>query len=126
MNYQNKIFCLHYLNTNTNYEKGLVTNVDPLTSVWSEVSWRDAGFRAAIGTMPYLVVGGITLSVPRSIDVNGAVHYSEFEYRIRNNFAEYVSLEYTKNIDFKSSYSLVAYSNGYGFNQAKLNINYDF
>ena len=119
-------FNLGTMYTNTDYEKGLVTNIDPLTSVWSEVSWRDARFRAAIGTMPYLVDGGITLSVPRSIDVTGAVHYSEFEYRIRNNFAEYVSLEYTKNIDFKSSYSLVAYSNGYGFNQAKLNINYDF
>ena len=112
--------------TNTKYEKGLVTNVDPLTSVWSEASWRDAGFRAAIGTMPYLLDGGITLRVPRSIDVTGAVHYAECEYRIRNNFAEYASLEYTKNIDSKTSYSLVAYSNGYGFNQAKLNINYDF
>ena len=119
-------FNLGTMYTNTDYEKGLVTYVDPLTSVWSEVSWRDAGFRAAIGTMPYLVDGGITLSIPRSIDVTGAVQYSEFKYRIRNNFAEYASLEYTKNIDFKSSYSLVAYSNGYGFNQAKLNINFDF
>jgi len=107
--------------TNTDYEQGLVTSVTPLTSMWSEVSWKRNGFRAAIGTMPYLVDGGITLRLPTSIDFTGNVHYTEHNYKIRNNFAEYVSLGYKKQLDFNTSITIDAYSNGYGFNKTQFN-----
>jgi hypothetical protein len=107
--------------TNTTFTPGLVTDVNSLTSMWSEVSWKKHGFRAAIGTMPYLVDGGITLRLPTSIDFTGTVKYTEFDYRIRNNFAEYVSLGYKKQLDFNSSFSIDAYSNGYGFNKTQFN-----
>jgi len=112
--------------TNTEYDKGLITNVTPLTSVYSEVSWRRNGFRAAIGTMPYLVDGGITLRLPTSIDFTGNVHYTEFDYEIRNNFAEYISLGYTKQLDFNSSFGISAYTNGYGFNKTQFNYTRNF
>lgn len=112
--------------TNTDYEQGLVTSVTPLTSMWSEVSWKRNGFRAAIGTMPYLVDGGLTLRLPTSIDFTGNVKYTEFDYEIRNNFAEYVSLGYKKQLDFNSSLSIDAYSNGYGFNKTQFNYTRNF
>jgi len=112
--------------TNTDYEQGLVTGVTPLTSMWSEVSWKRNGFRAAIGTMPYLVDGGLTLTLPTSIDFTGNVKYTEFDYEIRNNFAEYVSLGYKKQLDFNSSLSIDAYSNGYGFNKTQFNYTRNF
>ena len=112
--------------TNTSFTPGLVTDVNSLTSMWSEVSWKKHGFRAALGTMPYLVDGGITLRVPTSIDFTGTVKYTEFDYKIRNTFAEYVSLGYNKQLNFNTSYSIGAYYNGYGFSQANLNLNYNF
>jgi len=112
--------------TNTSFTPGLVTDVNSLTSMWSEVSWKKNGFRAAIGTMPYLVDGGITLRVPTSIDFTGTVKYTEFDYKIRNTFAEYVSLGYKKQLDFNSSFSIDAYSNGYGFNKTQFNYTRNF
>lgn len=112
--------------TNTTFTPGLVTDVNSLTSMWSEVSWKKHGFRAAIGTMPYLVDGGITLRVPTSIDFTGTVKYTEFDYKIRNTFAEYMSLGYNKQLNFNTSYSIGAYYNGYGFSQANLNLLYNF
>ena len=107
--------------TNTDYEQGLVTSVTPLTSIWSEVSWKRNGFRAAIGTMPYLVDGGLTLRLPTSIDFTGNVKYTECDYEIRNNFAEYVSLGYKKQLSFNTSIQIDAYANGYGFNKTQFN-----
>jgi hypothetical protein len=76
--------------------------------------------------MPYLVDGGITLRVPTSIDFTGTVKYTEFDYKIRNTFAEYMSLGYNKQLNFNTSYSIGAYYNGYGFSQANLNLLYNF
>ena len=49
------------------------------------------------------------------------MHYTEHNYKIRNNFAEYVSLGYKKQLDFNSSFTIDAYSNGYGFNKTQFN-----
>ena len=119
-------FNLGTMYTNTDFEPGLVTDVSSLTSVWSEVSWRRAGFRAAVGTMPYLVDGGITLKLPTSIDFTGTVQYTELDYKIRNNFAEYVSLGYKKQLNFNTSVSVDGYTNGYGFSKTQFKYNYTF
>ena len=114
------------MHTNTDIRKGLVTDVSALTSMWSEVSWKKKGFRLAVGTMPYLVDGGITLRLPTSIDFTGNVHYTEIDYKIRNNFAEYVSIGYKKQLNFNTNISVDAYTNGYGYNKTQFNFNYSF
>ena len=119
------MFHVGNMHTTTDYDKGLVTNVTPIDSVWAEASWRHKGLRLAVGSMPYVVGGSIDVRLPSTIDNAGVVHYDTFNFAFKNEFATYSSLNYTDTLG-SINYSLGAYSNSLGFYQTEIKLNYTF
>ena len=113
------------MRTTTNFEKGLVTDVSPIDSIWGEVSWRNNGLRLAVGSMPYIVGGNIDVRLPSSIDNQGVVHYDTRSFAFENEFATYSSVQYTNTFG-AWSYSLAGYNNTLGFFKTELKLNYNW
>jgi len=120
-------FMLHVgnMHTTTNFDKGLVTNITPIDSVWGEISWKNDGLRLALGSMPYVVKGDIDVRLPNTIDAQGIVHYDTFNFDIQNSFSTYTSMHYVKTIK-QVNYSVGGYSNSLGFYQTEVKAQWIF
>jgi hypothetical protein len=113
------------MHTTTNFDKGLVTNITPIDSVWGEISWKNDGLRLALGSMPYVVKGDIDVRLPNTIDAQGIVHYDTFNFDIQNSFSTYTSMHYVKTIK-QVNYSVGGYSNSLGFYQTEVKAQWIF
>ena len=113
------------MHTTTDFDQGLVTNVTPIDSVWGEISWKNAGLRLALGSMPYVVNGSVDVRLPSTIDSQGTVHYDTFNFEIENQFATYSSVSYVNS--FRNiNYTVSGYSNTLGFYHTEVKLNLAF
>ena len=113
------------MHTTTDFDQGLVTNVTPIDSVWGEISWKNAGLRLALGSMPYVVNGSVDVRLPSTIDSQGTVHYDTFNFDIENQFSTYSSVIYVNS--FRNiNYSVSGYSNTLGFYLTEVKLNLAF
>ncbi|MDA1331996.1 MAG: VCBS repeat-containing protein [Proteobacteria bacterium] len=123
----NDSFMFHVgnMHTITDFNQGLVTAVAPIDSIWGEISWKDAGLRLAVGSMPYVIKGGIDVRIPSTIDQQGVVRYDTFEFDIENEFAAYSSVHFAKTAN-ATTFSVSGYSNTLGFYQTEVEVNFAF
>ena len=97
----------------------------PIDSVWGEISWKNAGLRLALGSMPYVVNGSVDVRLPSTIDSQGTVHYDTFNFEIENQFATYSSVSYVNS--FRNiNYTVSGYSNTLGFYHTEVKLNLAF
>ena len=113
------------MHTTTDFDQGLVTNVTPIDSVWGEISWKNAGLRLALGSMPYVVNGSVDVRLPSTIDSQGTVHYDTFNFEIENQFATYSSVSYVNSLR-NINYTVSGYSNTLGFYHTEVKLNLAF
>ena len=113
------------MHTTTDFDQGLVTNVTPIDSVWGEISWKNAGLRLAVGSMPYVVNGSVDVRLPSTIDSQGTVHYDTFNFEIENQFATYSSVSYVNSLR-NINYTVSGYSNTLGFYHTEVKLNLAF
>lgn len=99
--------------TSTNITPGLVINITPITSAWSEAGYRftrdgfgDIGFYA--GVKPYVLSGSVEANIPTAVDNQGNTVYSKRNLAVQNPVTSYARVLYTNRIDKKTMYRFSA------------------
>lgn len=78
----------------TQLAPGLVSKISPITSIYSVAGYSNNGFNFYGGFKPYIVSGSIELNLPTSVDLQGTMHYTKNQYKLRNNFVGFVGIGY--------------------------------
>jgi len=91
--------------TTTEFDAGLVTNVDPITAAYAvagyETSFTDKdtsttkSFNAYGGIKPYALSGGLDLTIPTSVDENGLLGYTDVHSNLNTGLTGFVGAEYS-------------------------------
>jgi hypothetical protein len=92
----------------TTITPGLVTRVNPITSVWAEAGVETKTFKMYGGVMPYVVSGSADLNMPIAVNRQGQVSYSTTSAKIANLATPYARLSYTDQLGNKVSYRVNA------------------
>jgi hypothetical protein len=105
--------------TTTNITPGLVTNITPITSVWTESGYRfsregfgDLGFYA--GVKPVIVSGSVQANIPTAVDNAGNTVYSKRNLSLQNPVTGYARMLYTNMLDKRTMYRFSAMATQYG------------
>jgi len=110
---------LGIMNTNTQYESGLVNDIDTIHSAYTIAGWDEDGFGVYGGIKPTAFSGKVNMNVPTSVDNTGVMHYTNTDTNVNNNVEVFAGVDwkYTHN-DTTVNISSVADENDYnvGFN----------
>jgi hypothetical protein len=105
--------------TTTSITPGLVTNIQPITSVWAESGYRysrkgfgDLGFYA--GVKPVIVSGSVEANIPTAIDNSGNTVYSKRNLSLQNPVTGYARVMYTTQVNKDTMYRFSAMATQYG------------
>lgn len=82
----------------TTIDAGLVTDISPITSVWSEVGYEWKHVKLMTGILPKVVSGTASLRLPAGIDMNGSLLYNNTKVNINNPTTSYVRLAYQEQV----------------------------
>jgi hypothetical protein len=84
--------------TTTNIDPGLVTRVNPITAVWTDVGYQHQGWSMSAGTLPKIVSGSADLTLPTGIDNRGRVQYTNMRVGFDNPLVGFARVGYRGNI----------------------------
>ena len=76
---------LGIMNTNTDYNPGLVNDVDTIHSVYSVMGWDNDAVNLYGGIKPTAFAGKINMDVPSSVDNDGSMYYTSTDTSINNS-----------------------------------------
>jgi hypothetical protein len=82
----------------TTIDAGLVTDISPITSVWSEVGYEWKHVKLMTGILPKVVSGTASLRLPVGVDMNGSLLYNNTKVNISNPTTSYVRLAYQEQV----------------------------
>jgi hypothetical protein len=82
------------MHTTTQLDPGLVTRVNPITAVWGDVGYSQAGWNISAGTLPRIIAGSAELTLPTSVDNRGQVQYTNIKARFDNPLTGFARLGY--------------------------------
>lgn len=88
---------LMYANTEIN--AGLVTEISPITSVWTEAGHEWEHFKLMVGVLPKVISGHANLKMPVSVDVSGNLLYNDIKASISSPTTRYMRLAYNKQVN---------------------------
>ena len=83
------------MHTTTAFEKGLVTSISPITSIYAVGGFEHKGWNLYGGIKPVIVDGYVKLNVPTSVDRFGDMKYTTVASRLRNKVSEFGGVKYT-------------------------------
>lgn len=92
----------------TSITPGLVTRVNPITSVWAEAGVETKHFKIYGGVMPYVLSGSADLNMPTAVNRQGQVSYSSTSAKIANLATPYARISYADQLGNKVSYRVNA------------------
>lgn len=91
--------------TATEIYTGLVTRVNPITSMWAEAGYEWEKLRVYGGMLPKPIIGSANLTLPTGIDSQGRIMYTNSQAEISSPVVTYARISYTerinKNVTFK-------------------------
>jgi hypothetical protein len=90
---------------NTTIDAGLVTDISPITSVWSEVGYEWKHVKLMGGVLPKIVSGTASLRLPVGVDMSGVSLYNDSKVNISNPTTSYVRLAYQEQVSKTVSFS---------------------
>lgn len=88
----------------TTIDAGLVTRVNPITSMWTEAGYEWSSLKLYTGTLPRPVAGSANLSLPTSVDTQGKVHYTNTKVDVYGPTVQYARMSYNDRINRHVSY----------------------
>jgi hypothetical protein len=97
------------MHTSTDITPGLITSVNDIYAVWSDVGWQheDNNFGFYGGVDPVVVSGSVSVSLPDSVDNEGNLIYNESTVPLISEKSFYIRAFFNKNIhnnlDMKTS-----------------------
>lgn len=92
--------------SNTLIEQGIVTNVSPITSVWTEAGYDWGKFKLFAGMLPKVVGGTASLSMPSGVDNSGNAVYNDSKANVTSVTTRYVRASYFSRINKWTSIGL--------------------
>jgi len=124
--YQNGLWHqLGLLNTNTNFDSGLVTDVSSIQAVYGVIGYRDSSWNLRTGVQPVIIGGSVNLSLPTDVDTAGNLQYTDHTVQLQNQAEYFVNATRT----FDAKYVDVhfnANSTSTGENSASITVETDF
>jgi len=82
------------MHTTTHIEPGLVTRVNPITSVWTDISYNVNEWTISGGTLPKIVSGSAELTLPTGVDTQGRIQYTNIKAGFDNPLKGFLRLGY--------------------------------
>jgi len=92
--------------TLTEIDPGLVTRINPITSVWAEVGYEQERFRVYSGLLPQVIAGSADLTMPTGIDNTGKITYTHTQADIVGNTVAYSRFTFGDKLSRNVSYRL--------------------
>ena len=80
--------------TTTQLDPGLVTRVNPITAVWSDMAYVVQGWSISAGTLPRIVSGSAELTLPTGVDNRGQIQYTSIKAKFDNPLTGFARLGY--------------------------------
>jgi len=76
------------LNTRTDFDRGLITDVDDIRAVYGVAGYQDERWNVRAGVQPVIIDGAVRLTLPTDVDNTGNLQYTDQTLNVRNS-AEY-------------------------------------
>jgi subtilisin family serine protease len=80
--------------TTTQFDQGLVTKVDPITSMYGMAGWSNDNWNLYVGFKPTVISGNVHLNIPTSVDASGNMHYTSAKASLKGDVVKYVGAQY--------------------------------
>ena len=84
------------MNTSTQFQKGLVTDVSDIQAYYAVAGYQSEGFNFNVGMKPKIVGGSVSLTLPDRIDADGNLHHKDYTASLRNATTGFTSMGYSK------------------------------
>ena len=91
--------------TTTQIDPGLVTRVNPITAVWSDVTYAFGDWQIGAGTLPKILGGSVDLTLPTGVDNRGHIQYTNVKAGFDNPLAGFARVEYQTSINRHTKFS---------------------
>jgi len=88
------------LNTNTNFDSGLVTDVSNIQAVYGVMGYRDSNWNVRTGVQPVIVSGSVNMRLPTDVDTAGNLQYTDHTVNVRNQAEYFVNATRTFNAKY--------------------------
>jgi hypothetical protein len=82
------------MQTNTNFQKGLIDSIAPLWSASAMAGWQDKNWSLYGGVQPTIFSGSMSMSLPTGVDNLGQVRYTRYTANIRNQPVMFAGAQY--------------------------------
>ena len=87
------------IRTTTEFQPGLVTEISPITSAWTDVEFGvNENLTLGSGIFPTAVSGDITAEMPTGVDSNGEVKYQSVKADIISSLVGYARMNYSNQL----------------------------
>jgi len=80
--------------TTTQFEQGLVREVDPITSMYGVAGWANDNWNLYVGFKPTVISGNVHMQIPTTVDASGNMHYSSAKASLKGDVVKYVGAQY--------------------------------
>jgi hypothetical protein len=113
------------LNTKTQLNPGLVTDVSDIQAVYGVMGYRNTEWSVQTGVQPVIIGGNLNLTLPTSVDSAGNLQYTDYKVNVRNRPEYFVNATRsfnTKYIDVHVNGSTTSSGN----NAASITVETDF
>ena len=79
--------------TTTQFDQGLVREVDPITAMYGVAGWANDNLNLYVGIKPTVVSGNVNLNIPTSVDASGTMHYTSVKASLKGEAVSYVGAQ---------------------------------
>jgi len=80
--------------TTTQFEQGLVRQVDPITSMYGMAGWANDNWNLYVGFKPTVISGNVHMQIPTTVDASGNMHYTSAKASLKGDVVKYVGAQY--------------------------------
>lgn len=95
------------MNVNSNITPGLITRIDPITAMWSELGYVENKFGVYAGIKPVIVSGGtVDVNLPTGFDIQGNMQYTRTKVDLQSPVTGYVRAVYSDSLNKELSYKV--------------------
>ena len=90
--------------TTTQFEQGLVKQVDPISSVYGMVGWANQNWNLYVGFKPTVISGNVHMQIPTSVDAAGNMHYTSAKASLKGEVIKYIGAQFNL-VDYKDKFN---------------------
>ena len=92
------------LNTRTDIDRGLVTDVGDIRAVYGVAGYQDDRWNVQAGVQPVIVDGAVKFTLPTSVDKAGNLQYTDQTINVRNSAEYFVNATRSFDIGYADVY----------------------